>query len=1120
MLNNMNIKINFRSTVTLIAFSAAFTTTTLTSCINPLHTNSIDTEFHPGVVISPSLSTVTVASSTITSGASIAVTISLRDTNNAAYISQLPTITLQATGGTSTGTFSAVTNNGDSTYSALFTGITSGTATSIQATVNDQLLTSDAPTVTVTHLPTPSQIIVIAGNSPTQSGNTNTPLGTPFKVKVQDASGNPISGILVDWAVTAGGGSLSSSANLTDSNGYSTSTLTLGSSHTSAGGNTIKAMIDSNPALTATFSATTNITTFSPFNWPFTSGSDANYSCVKSGTTYAGASGLNQCNLDITSNLIELSAASQTDNNDNTTGFGGGTTTGNALWDGANAYVRLSASPTPNLELDSSWTPAWTNIVGYWKLNEAAGATSVADSGPVGTNTGTPVGTTTFGATGALNTALSLSATGYIDVGNSAGVNLSGSLTLSAWVNISSFTAGWQPIVAKGDSSYRIQRYGGNNTITFATSGLSTADMASNSAVADGKWHHLVTVYNAGGSPNKLIYIDGLLDKSGTYTGTLSTNSIHLTIGANLEQGAPHFNGSIDDVALWNTALSASAVNTIYQHQSAKYTGTLTSRVMDGLSTGQSWTTLGWTTTLPFFKSLPDAGSSEISSSYSSMNANLMSGIVGLWHFDEAKGTTGSGSVKDKSGQGSPNNGTPSGSITFGASGKLGGSANFSGGYIDVGTLGSLGSLLGSGISASTWFRTTSTSKEAIFGEDDGGGSNYGHQIGLQLNQLPTTGATSTGALRFHLGDITNATYLDCGSTANLNITDGNWHHLVITMNPTSGTCKLFIDGSSKTVTYGHTGTPSSFSNLVTHLYLGAWNESGAIMPFSGNLDEFAIWNRILGDGTSGSANEILELYRRGANRLMYQVRTCTANNCSDDSAGANWKGPDGTTQTYFSELYNTTNNYLPTLGATPTPTPTPSPVLTGLPMMTFSNFPSPTPLVSNNRYFQYRAILETDDTNTLCNYGAGANTAPCSPELQSVTVGPTHYDGSSPAIYGLNGQSYYALSTFTETLGASSCPAGATYNVSPGLTSSGTWYWWNSVATMNCAATAGGTGAWCPADGTSAKSNSASVINTQLPSFSTQTNTGTGTAYFKAYLNSNGTQACQIDNLAVQGTQ
>jgi hypothetical protein len=81
--------------------------------------------------------------------------------------------------------------------------------------------------------------------------------------------------------------------------------------------------------------------------------------------------------------------------------------------------------------LDSSWAPAWSNLVGYWKFNEGSG-TTVGDS--VGTYTGTWQGM--LGAqwtTGKLNSAGNFDgSTNYVSTVSVPTVN--NPLTVSAWV--------------------------------------------------------------------------------------------------------------------------------------------------------------------------------------------------------------------------------------------------------------------------------------------------------------------------------------------------------------------------------------------------------------------------------------------------------------------------------------------------------------------------------------------------------------------------------------------------------------------------------------------------------------------------------------------------------------
>ena len=74
--------------------------------------------------------------------------------------------------GTASGTFSAVTDNGDGTYSAVFTVAAAGTNT-VSATISGALVTSAEPSVTVTPGPvslTQSEVAIVS--STLQAGST------------------------------------------------------------------------------------------------------------------------------------------------------------------------------------------------------------------------------------------------------------------------------------------------------------------------------------------------------------------------------------------------------------------------------------------------------------------------------------------------------------------------------------------------------------------------------------------------------------------------------------------------------------------------------------------------------------------------------------------------------------------------------------------------------------------------------------------------------------------------------------------------------------------------------------------------------------------------------------
>jgi hypothetical protein len=299
------------------------------------------------------------------------------------------------------------------------------------------------------------------------------------------------------------------------------------------------------------------------------------------------------------------------------------------------------------------------------------------------------------------------------------------------------------------------------------------------------------------------------------------------------------------------------------------------------------------------------------------------------------------------------------------------------------------------------------------------------------------------------------------------------WTHVIGVYNGAAGELSLYINGSLVGTT---SGVPSSFATDGGVKRIAKSWDNAAL--FKGTIDEVAIWNRAL------DSTEIAQLYRRGGNRVKFQIRTCSDSTCT--TGASSWLGPDGTSATEFTEVYNTTSNSLPGV------------VLAALPTMTYSNFGSLS--VTSNPYFQYRAILESDDENTLCNYGGGANTANCSPELKSVTVGPFRYTQTAQSVYSNLGVRFADLSTFTETLGSGGCASGIGYNLSLDKT---TWKYWNGTA-------------WATANGTVTTSNTAATIQSNIATFGTQV--GFGTVYFKAYLQSTGTSKCELNSIHLGG--
>ena len=101
--------------------------------------------------ISAAKSVVSVASGNLASGTGETVTLTAKDAFGNLLTTGGSTVVFSASGGTSTGAFGTVADNGNGTYTVTFTGNVAGTATTIGATIDGNAVTSTLPTITVTH---------------------------------------------------------------------------------------------------------------------------------------------------------------------------------------------------------------------------------------------------------------------------------------------------------------------------------------------------------------------------------------------------------------------------------------------------------------------------------------------------------------------------------------------------------------------------------------------------------------------------------------------------------------------------------------------------------------------------------------------------------------------------------------------------------------------------------------------------------------------------------------------------------------------------------------------------------------------------------------------------------
>lgn len=224
----------------------------------------------------------------------------------------------------------------------------------------------------------------------------------------------------------------------------------------------------------------------------------------------------------------------------------------------------------------------YAGLIGYWKMDEASwNGTAGEVKDWAGSNHGTAAGgaNTTpgkFGQAGNFD-----GSNDYIELGNPALFNSNfAELTVEAWLNSNQWAAwpidyGMDVLISKWDRQagdidvgFRLERiYGAGPFGIIVSSGVDTGGINASvpiSTVSTGVWHHAVGTFK-GGSFIRL-YLDGVLvneQTTGIYAQVTAAINQNLRIGV-MSHGYGFFNGLIDDVRIYNRALSPQEVSSLW----------------------------------------------------------------------------------------------------------------------------------------------------------------------------------------------------------------------------------------------------------------------------------------------------------------------------------------------------------------------------------------------------------------------------------------------------------------------------------------------------------------------------------------------------------------------------
>jgi hypothetical protein len=198
--------------------------------------------------------------------------------------------------------------------------------------------------------------------------------------------------------------------------------------------------------------------------------------------------------------------------------------------------------------------PLKGSLVSYWDMEEDSGTRS--DAHYHGQNHTTATGSPTV-TQGKFSNAYTFNgSTDYLS--NSAlTTSLSGDMSASLWVKSSSSTTSMRIFDLAQAATIGTQITMGSGVIGLDNSGGPTSSVSTGSGMNDGQWHHVVVTRSG---TTYTLYVDNV--SIGTSGGTAPTYT-RVFIGVR-SNALNFFNGSIDDVRVFNTALTTTQIAALY----------------------------------------------------------------------------------------------------------------------------------------------------------------------------------------------------------------------------------------------------------------------------------------------------------------------------------------------------------------------------------------------------------------------------------------------------------------------------------------------------------------------------------------------------------------------------
>ncbi|MCZ2337360.1 MAG: LamG domain-containing protein, partial [Chitinophagales bacterium] len=386
-----------------------------------------------------------------------------------------------------------------------------------------------------------------------------------------------------------------------------------------------------------------------------------------------------------------------------------------------------------------------------------------------------------------------------VQIPYSSKLNFSGraAFSVSAWINPKINNA-YGSIVSQSDGSTNTYVMAMNSSGRIEAGRITAA--TGSTVIPTNKWSHVVFTYD-GTYIN--VYVNAAVDATPTSDINNAGSSDDLLIGAhNYTSPSVFFNGSIDEVKIYNYALTANEVKTEYNRGAAVVLG---------------------------------AGKNEADTAASS--------LVGWWKMDEGSGF----SAFDSSGNNNTGVLTNMDASSDWVAGKVGKALDFDGSndYISVANSSSI-NITGSQITVSAWvnFRTANSHDYILEKGQNGGNAQYYFWYAYQWGSCP--GGTNNCLISGYYDGSTYRNYM-----YNWTPLTNRWYHLAWAADGSN--VRIYIDG----VMISEQTQTGSLQSIAYPLFFGS--SRYLINHMDGKIDHVKLFNRAL------TGAEVAWEYNQGA---------------------------------------------------------------------------------------------------------------------------------------------------------------------------------------------------------------------------------------------------------------